>query len=723
MSEKKIRLKRLVRLPSAKPCAVAMPRIVLSILSTFAGFIAGAAEPGKALSNPPELFRGTNVWAVHFKFTPKQWEAMEPEQAGGGFFGGRGGPRGFGGPGGPGAFGPAMFVAPTFLKQGDQNGDGKLSKDEFRALGEKWFAEWDKEKSGKLNADQLRAGLNSALAQANVGPPGAGGPGGRGPGMNLQGAEGRRNGLASAAGIEFNYVHADLEFEGQNFKDVAVRYKGNGTFMQSRGSLKRSLKVDFNKFVKGQKLAGISKLNFHNNVTDASWMNEVLSHRLFRDAGVPASRTAYARVYVTVPGKFDKKYVGLYSLVEDVDNNFAEENFDTKKGAIFKPVTPNPFADLGDNWKNYNQTYDPKTDLTPEQKKRVIDFCKLVTTSSDRDFAAQAGDYLDLEEFARFMAVTVWLSTMDSILGPGQNYYVYLHPQTRKFQFMPWDLDHSFGQFGMMGGQEQRENLSIHRPWRGENQFLERVFKVESFQKLYLARLDEFNKTIFKPERFYQQVDEIAAAIRPAVQEESEEKLARFDRVVAGDPVPPGGFGGGFGGPRPGGDGRESQRLGRGDTGGEPPPARGEGGGGPRFGGPGGFFQPAKPIKGFVNARAQSVIDQVAGKSEGQTLGEFGFGGRGGRGGPGGPGGFGPGMFLGNAFMAAFDADKDGVLTRDEFTLGFAKWFDGWNTDKSGVLTDDQLRAGINRDLSPFRGGPPGGPGFGPPGGPPPRGE
>src|SRR5256885_2365476 len=171
---------------------------------------------------------------------------------------------------------------------------------------------------------------------------------------------------------------------------------------------------------------------------------------------------------------------GLYSLVEDVDNNFAEENFDTKKGAIFKPVTPNPFADLGDEWKNYNQTYDPKTDLTPEQKQRVIDFCKLVTTASDRDFVAQVGDYLDFEEFARFMAVTVWLSTMDSILGPGQNYYVYLHPQTRKFQFMPWDLDHSFGQFGMMGGQEQRENLSIHRPWRGENQFLERVFKVES---------------------------------------------------------------------------------------------------------------------------------------------------------------------------------------------------------------------------------------------------
>ncbi len=179
---------------------------------------------------------------------------------------------------------------------------------------------------------------------------------------------------------------------------------------------------------------------------------------------------------------------------------------------------------------------------------------------------------------------------------------------------------------------------------------------------------------------------------------------------MAGEPALPGGFGGGFGGRGPGDNTRDRQRF-RGDAGGDPPQARGEGGG-PRFGGPGGFFQPAKPIKGFVDARAQSVIDQVAGKSEGQTLGEFGFGGRGGRGGP---GGFGPGMFLGNAFMTAFDSDKDGELTRDEFTQGFAKWFDAWNTDKTGVLTDEQLQAGINRDLSPFRGGPPGGP--------PPRGE
>ena len=274
----------------------------------------------------------------------------------------------------------------------------------------------------------------------------------------------------------------------------------------------------------------------------------------------------------------------------------------------------------------------------------------------------------------------------------GQNFYVHLHPQTHQFQFVPWDLDHSFGQFPMAGTQEEREKLSIEKPWRGANRFLERVFNNETFKKIYLATMKEFSKTLFVPERFSGQVDEVAAAIRPAVAEESEMKLARFDKVVAGESVERMGFGGGPG--RFARDGEEGRQR-------------------PRFG-PGGFMQPAKPIKGFVVARAQSVNEQLAGKSEGVAMAEGGFGMPRFRGFGGGPGGFGPGMFLARGIMEAFDTNKDGKLTHEEFTAGFAKWFEDWNSDKSGTLSEEQLRAGINRDLSPSRGGPPGGPDFGP---------
>lgn len=96
--------------------------------------------------------------------------------------------------------------------------------------------------------------------------------------------------------------------------------------------LNRSLKVDLNKYVKGQSLGRVTKLTLPNNVTDASMMNEVLAYRLYRDARVPAPRTAYAKVFVTVPGKYERKYSGLYSMSEAVDKQFAERHFGTRPG-------------------------------------------------------------------------------------------------------------------------------------------------------------------------------------------------------------------------------------------------------------------------------------------------------------------------------------------------------------------------------------------------------
>ena len=56
---------------------------------------------------------------------------------------------------------------------------------------------------------------------------------------------------------------------------------------------------------------------------------------------------------------------------------------------------------------------------------------------TDEDFAAKLPEFVDLDNFSRFMAATVYLSTLDSILGAGQNYYVYLHPKTGKLHFLP----------------------------------------------------------------------------------------------------------------------------------------------------------------------------------------------------------------------------------------------------------------------------------------------
>jgi spore coat protein CotH len=85
-----------------------------------------------------------------------------------------------------------------------------------------------------------------------------------------------------------------------------MRYKGNGAFGNAP---KHPFKIDFNKFVDGQQFHGVTKLSLNNNVYDTSFMREALSYHLFRQTGVPAPRTAFARVYLTVTGSYARKNI------------------------------------------------------------------------------------------------------------------------------------------------------------------------------------------------------------------------------------------------------------------------------------------------------------------------------------------------------------------------------------------------------------------------------
>ena len=356
------------------------------------------------------------------------------------------------------------------------------------------------------------------------------GSGGFGFGRNrFLGPPGGRNGVAARQGIQFDYAHATLQVDDWTFRDVAVRYKGNGSYLRATraGSDKISLKIDLNKYVKGQTLAGLTTLNFQNNITDIGWMNEAVAYRLYRDAGAFAPRTTYARVYLTVEGQREKRYLGLYSISENVDENFAEDRFGTRKGAIFKPSTQVLFTDWGPDWPAYDQSYDPKTDLTDAQKQRLIALGRLVSGASDEEFAANINDYVDLDDFARYAAVLVWLANHDSLLQNGQNFYTYLHPDTNRMHFIAWDQDFSFGN-------SRNPTWPIYAPWTSNNRFLSRLHNLDAFRSKYLARMAEFSERLFVTERLKQQVDEIGPAIRPSVELEGIEWLAAFDQIAAG---------------------------------------------------------------------------------------------------------------------------------------------------------------------------------------------
>src|SRR5437764_6819634 len=143
---------------------------------------------------------------------------------------------------------------------------------------------------------------------------------------------------------------------------------------------------------------------------DPAKVREALAYAVFRAAGVPAPRSAFAEVTLTVPGKYDKEYLGLYTVVEQVGKSFLQDHFRRADGLLLKPEGLRNLEYLGEEWEPYRARYFPKTAAGKKQQRRLMEFARLVNEAGDERFRTEIGSYLDVGGFLRFLAVNAVLS-------------------------------------------------------------------------------------------------------------------------------------------------------------------------------------------------------------------------------------------------------------------------------------------------------------------------
>jgi putative membrane-bound dehydrogenase-like protein len=384
-----------------------------------------------------------------------------------------------------------------------------------------------------------------------------------------------RPGEQNLFGTRFPWAHGNLTADGKTFKKVGVRYAGDMSYFASARGLKRPLHIELNRFG-DQQWHGLTALQLHAMPTDPAKGREALAYAVFRAAGVPAPRTAFAEVTLTVPGKYNKEYLGLYTLVENVDRRFLADRFGTDKGLLMKPFRVRGIDHLGDDWEKYQGQYRPQSEPTAEQARRVIAFARLVNQAGDEQFKKEIASYLDVDEFLGFLAANALLSNLESFFALGHNYSLYLHPETNQFLFIPGDLESALANFLMMGTPDQLMDLSLTRPYPGANKLPDRLLAVKEIGAKYRKLLKELSATVFTKERLLKEAEAVARTTRPA--------LAREAKAAAARKEPPVGFGP-----------------------------------------PGGMFPTAPDLKTFAEKRTASVATQLAGTSKGY-IPKFGFG-------------------------------------------------------------------------------------------------
>ncbi len=326
---------------------------------------------------------------------------------------------------------------------------------------------------------------------------------------------------------DFPYATAEVLIAGHDPLKVGLRYKGNSSYSSAGDTKKKSFKIDFNRVLENQDFLGLSKLNLNNNILDPSQARETLAYLMFNDMGLASCRTAFARVYLQA-GKGKREYLGLYTMVEQVNGAFLKERFGTSKGLLLKPERNNSFPYLGQSWQEYESSYVPKTSAAPEFSRRLMEFTRFVEESSDEEFARKISGYIDLPGFLRFTALHAVLSHLDSFLLRGHNFYIYLPRSSGKFHWIPWDVNSTFAGHRSAGSASQQINLSISQPYADGVRLLSRILKIKSIRARYLKEIEAVLAGPFKAETLQARMQAILKAIGPAVAKDHNTDPARF---------------------------------------------------------------------------------------------------------------------------------------------------------------------------------------------------
>ena len=339
------------------------------------------------------------------------------------------------------------------------------------------------------------------------------------------------------SGNHYEYVQADIKVNGTIFSKAGLRFKGNSSYKSSSRGYKRPFKIDTNRFVKGQKLHGRTKLNLSNAFLDASYMKEKLGYEVYRAAGLPTPGVGWANVSLSIDGQ-DKMNLGIYVLIEQVDDSFVKRHFGkaSKGSLLMKPEVSTDWVYPGDTSKDYEGFEIKQGEANKEQIKRFGKFLKSIVSSPNHTFFEDMNAFMDLEHLAAYLAATSILSNIDSYIGMPHNYYLLMDKQDNKIHLLPWDVNEAFGTFTLGQTPEVLADWDIDRPWVSQISLLEKLFKTKAFVELYRRSLKTLIQSTFTEAHLNARMATFEKAILPYIEKtDSVRDIVAFDMAIDGN--------------------------------------------------------------------------------------------------------------------------------------------------------------------------------------------
>lgn len=282
-----------------------------------------------------------------------------------------------------------------------------------------------------------------------------------------------------------NNIKADFIFfdgiKNDTVKNVGFRLRGN----TSRQSKKKSFKIKFNAYTKGIKYQGVKELNLNGNHNDPTMVREKLYYDVWNRFGLPQRRVSFVNVYL------NGSLFGLYTNVEELDDDWLKRVMKSDTGNFYKCTYPANLAYINDNQATYKainnatttggRVYDLKTNETLDDYTNLVKLIKTLNQTGLSD--AQAYSVLNVEGFLKALAVEVNCGHWDDYSYNKNNFFLYDNPISKTFDFISYDADNTFGVNFLAPNWTNRNIYTWHS--KADGPIVEQILKSKYFRNLY----------------------------------------------------------------------------------------------------------------------------------------------------------------------------------------------------------------------------------------------
>ena len=283
----------------------------------------------------------------------------------------------------------------------------------------------------------------------------------------------------------FNYYYtAQFVFDSQGITDtienIGFRFRGN----TARDKIKKSFKISFNQYESGRRYRGVKKLNLNAETNDPSMIRSRTCWDLFRKLDVAGSRSNHVEVYV------NGDYFGLYQNIEHIDNDFVEAYFGNNKGNLFKCTYPANLDYISSNSNDYkftahgNRIYELKTNEELDDYSNLAAFIGFLNNSNDEDFRCRFSEYFNVYNYLKIAAIDVLIGNWDGYLYNNNNFYLYENPLTNRIEYIPYDLDNTWG-IDWMGPNWATRNIYNYHRWDQPRPLFTRLMAEPEYRDIF----------------------------------------------------------------------------------------------------------------------------------------------------------------------------------------------------------------------------------------------